>query len=175
MNSPGDSSALISLQPSHLLRRNNKLGHTSYFHMHSRVTSHGEDWQGGWGQRWNSSPKDQAMQQGPCMAHRSLSIPLARCRRGSGKWGFSRPKKLLFFTWAEFWFMQADCPRTDTAWPGKSQVLRIFWLSTKSERRNRAVFNHRINIEDIIWCPNCVTNWDFLFFFFIFILNTYLF
>lgn len=35
MNSPADSSALISLQPSHLLVRSNKPGHTSYFRARS--------------------------------------------------------------------------------------------------------------------------------------------
>lgn len=130
MNSPGDSSALISLQTSHLLRRNNKLGHTSYFHMHSWVTSHGEDWQGGWGQCWSCSPKDQAMQQGACTAHRSLSVPLGRCRRGSGGWGaqFLKAKKsAVFLTWAQFWFTLADCSRTDTQ---RGQAHHRSWVSS---------------------------------------------
>lgn len=50
-------SALISLQPSHPLRRNNKLGHMSYFHMHSWVTSHRDDWQGGQGSVGAACPR----------------------------------------------------------------------------------------------------------------------
>lgn len=114
MNSPGDSSALIGLQASHLLRRNNKLGHRSYFHMHSGATSHGEGWQGGWGSAGAALPRirqgnNEHSPQKPLRAFGKMQegVRGMRCSVSQGQ------RSCCFLTWAQFWF-NADCPRTET-------------------------------------------------------------